>query len=163
MTPRTPLEPRGATIDEDRIMYDGRSRAARALVPRAIALGVACLLLECSGTPTQPTALPTGRWASNGGACLTVAADMCDLVVGCGHGQFPPPVIRADGTFDVDGTYRVEAGPISINPPPPAKFSGVLKGQTLTISVTPSDPALQPATYLVQLTGGLAKCSVPCV
>jgi hypothetical protein len=132
---------------------------------RAVALGFLCLLVgACGGTPTQPTSLPTGRYTGSGnGACLSVAAGGCDLVVGCGHGQFPPPTVRADGTFEVDGTYRVEIGPISINPPPPAKFSGVLNGQTLTITVTPSDPALGTASYVLQLTNGSGKCSVPCV
>jgi hypothetical protein len=39
----------------------------------------------------------------------------CNLAVGCGHGQFPRPTVRADGTFDVDGKYRIEVGPISID------------------------------------------------
>ena len=103
-----------------------------------------------------------GRWAGDG-ACLSVGADGCDLVVGCGHGQFPSPVVHSDGTFEVNGTYRIEVGPISINPAPPAMFSGVLKGQTLTLSVTPSDPSLRPASYVLQLTNGTGKCAVPCV
>jgi hypothetical protein len=32
--------------------------------------------------------------------------DECNLGVGCGHGQLPRPIIRADGTFNVDGTYQ---------------------------------------------------------
>jgi hypothetical protein len=44
-----------------------------------------------------------------------------------------------------------------------AMFSGVLKGQTLTLSVTPSDPSLRPASYVLQLTNGTGKCAVPCV
>lgn len=106
--------------------------------------------------------LPTGRWTGDG-ACLSVAVDGCDLVVGCGHGQFPPPNVRVDGTFDVSGTYRIEAGPISINPAPPAMFSGVLKEQTLTLKVTPSDPSLRPASYVLRLTTASGKCAVPCV
>ena len=130
-----------------------------------IAVGIVCLLVDaCAGTPTQPrsTGLPTGRWASDG-VCLFVTVDGCDLVVGCGHGQFPPPVVRADGTFEVDGTYRIEAGPISIDPAPPATFSGVLAGQTLMLSVTPTEPSLQPASYVLQLTNASGKCAVPCV
>jgi hypothetical protein len=44
--------------------------------------------------------------------------------------------------------YRIEAGPISINPAPPAMFSGVLRGQTLTLSVTSSDPS--PPTCILR-------------
>ena len=43
--------------------------------------------------------------------------------------------MHADGTFEVNGTYRIEAGPISINPAPPAMFSGILSAQTLTLQV----------------------------
>lgn len=124
-----------------------------------------CLLVAaCGGTPTQPrdTTLPMGRWTGDG-ACLSVAADGCDLVVGCGHGKFVLPDVHADGTFAVNGTYRVEAGPISISPAPSATFLGVLTGQTLTLSVTPSDPSLRPASYVLRLTSDTGKCAVPCV
>ncbi len=100
---------------------------------------------------------------TNDAMAVSVARDGCDLVVGCGHGQFLPPVVRADGTFEVNGTYRIEAGPVSINPAPPAMFSGVLRGHTLTLSVTPSDPSLRPASYVLQLTNASGKCAVPCV
>jgi hypothetical protein len=142
-----------------------RLSGAGAWLTRIVVIGLVCLFADaCAETPTQPrdTILPTGRWTGDG-ACLSVGADGCDLVVGCGHGQFPSPVVHSDGTFEVDGTYRIEVGPISINPAPPAMFSGVLKGQTLTLSVTPSDPSLQPASYVLQLTNGTGKCVVPCV
>ena len=132
---------------------------------RLVRSGLFCLLVAaCGGTPTQPrdTTLPTGRWTGDG-ACLSVAVDGCDLVVGCGHGQFVQPDVHADGTFAVSGTYRIEVGPISINPAPTATFSGALSGQTLTLSVAPSDPSLRPASYVLQLTNGTGKCSVPCV
>jgi hypothetical protein len=144
---------------------DNRLADAGAWLRRTVVIGLVCLVAgACAGTPTQPrgSTLPTGRWTGDG-ACLSVAADGCDLVVGCGHGQFPPPVVHTDGTFEVNGTYRIEVGPISINPAPPAMFSGVLNGQTLTLSVTPSDPSLRPASSVLQLTNGTGKCAVPCV
>jgi hypothetical protein len=92
-----------------------------------------------------------------------VAVEGCDLVAGCGHGQFPSPVIHADGTFEVNGTYRIEGGPVSINPAPPAMFTGVLKGEMLRLSVTPGDPSLRSASYVLQLINRTVKCAVPCV
>jgi len=142
-----------------------RLAGAGTWLTRTVAVGLVCLLTNtCAETPTQPrdTTLPTGRWTSAGG-CLSVAVGGCDLVVGCGHGQFPPPAVHADGTFEINGTYRIEVGPISINPAPPAMFSGVLRGQTLTLSVTPSDPSLRPASYALHLTNASGKCAVPCV
>jgi hypothetical protein len=137
--------------------------AAPASPARFLVLALVCVA-ACGGSPTQPhdTNLPLGRWIGDG-ACLSAAPDTCDLVVGCGHGQFPLPVVRADGTFEMDGMYRIEAGPVSITPAPPAKFRGVLKGAVLTISITPTDPGIQPASYVLQLTTGSGQCGVPCV
>jgi hypothetical protein len=85
----------------------------------------------------------------------------CNLAVGCGHGQFSRPIIGGDGTFIVDGTYRIEVGPISIEPAPPAQFSGVVTGLGLTIRVAPTG-ALPPASYsLTPTTAG--TCPIPCV
>jgi len=131
---------------------------------RIIAVGIVSLVIAGCGAPTQPrdSILATGRWTGDNG-CLSVAVDGCDLVVGCGHGQFPAPVIHADGMFEVSGTYRVEVGPISIDPAPPATFSGVVKGQTLTITVAPSDRSVVPASYVLHLTNASGKCAVPCL
>ena len=147
------------SIDDSRLAGAGTS------LTRIFAAGLISLLAAtCTGTPTQPgdTILPAGRWTGDG-ACLSVAVDGCDLVVGCGHGQFAQPHVLADGTFVVNGTYRIEVGPISVNPAPPATFSGVLSGQTLTLSVTPSDASLPHASYVLQLTNGTGKCAVPCL
>jgi hypothetical protein len=109
--------------------------------------------------------LSAGTWTGDG--CLSVAAGGCDLIVGCGHGRFPVPTVRSDGTFDVDGTYRVEAGPVSIDPAPPATFSGVLKGQTLTLTVTPRDasgrPTGNPLQFVLQFKGAGGGCASACV
>ena len=128
-----------------------------------VATLVACAaLLSCVRNSAGPTegALATGRWTGDG-ACLSVADTACNLAVGCGHGEFPRPTIRADGTFDVDGTYRIEIGPISINPAPPAHFSGVVTGSRLTVTVVPSG-SLLPASYsMTSTTAG--TCPIPCV
>jgi hypothetical protein len=119
-------------------------------------------LASCHGGPTEPSEsmLADGRW-TGAGACLSVSGAVCDLAVGCGHGQFPKPAVRRDGTFDVEGTYRIEAGPVSQNPAPPAHFSGLVVGTTLTLKVVPSDP-LPPATYAMR-PAAPGTCPVPCV
>jgi len=120
-------------------------------------------LLACQGSPTQPreTALANGRWTGDG-ACFAVTDADCNLVVGCGHGQFPRPMVRTDGTFDADGTYRIEVGPISQNPAPPAHFSGVVQGAVLIVTVVPTAPSLPRASYSMR-PGAAGRCSVPCV
>jgi len=120
-------------------------------------------VLSCHDNPTEPrpAALENGRYTGDN-ACLAVTDTGCNLVVGCGHGTFPKPAIRSDGTFDVDGTYRIEAGPISIDPPPPAHYSGSLAGSRLTLRVVPTVNSLPPATYsLTPSTTG--TCPVLCL
>ena len=116
----------------------------------------------CGSGPSSPSDAPLaiGRWAG-GGACLVIAASGCDLVAGCGHGAFARPMVRADGTFDATGTYRIEVGPISIEPAPAARFSGKLTATTLTLNVIPTNGS-PPATYSMSPAAS-APCSVPCV
>lgn len=127
-------------------------------------VGVVIGLIAWSGCggPAAPQEGPLaiGRW-SGGGACLAVTETGCDLVVGCGHGRFVRPTVRSDGTFDVDGTYRIEAGPVSIDPAPPAHFAGTLTGSNLTLNVVPSNGS-PPASYSMS-TAAPGTCSVPCV
>jgi hypothetical protein len=129
------------------------------------ALFVAACAAACTGSPTAPQSgrLATGRWSSAAaGQCMTVTESSCDLVVGCGHGVFPRPTLASDGTFEVDGSYRVEVGPISIDPPPPAHFSGSVTGSQLTLTVKPA--SLPVATYALMLSDtNTGKCSVPCL
>jgi hypothetical protein len=127
------------------------------------ALVSCCGLLACNRGPAGPGEGPlsTGRWTGEG-ACLSVSETGCNLVVGCGHGHFSRPIIRADGTFDADGTYRIEVGPISIEPAPPAHFSGSMTGSRLTLTVVPTAGSLRPATYSMTLTSN-GGCAIPCV
>jgi hypothetical protein len=127
-----------------------------------VALVVCGGLLGCHSSPAGPGEGPlaTGRWTGDG-ACLAVTDAGCNLAVGCGHGQFPRPTVRADGTFDVDGTYRIEVGPISIDPAPPAHFSGSATGSRLILNVMPSG-ALRPASYSMT-PASAGTCPIPCV
>ena len=122
-----------------------------------------CSLLACSRVPTGPGEGPlaTGRWTGDG-ACLSVTETGCHLAVGCGHGQFSRPIIRADGTFEVDGTYRIEVGPISIEPAPPAHFSGSIAGSRLTLTVVPTTGSPRPASYSMTPASD-GGCPIPCV
>ena len=137
----------------------------RRLVTVKFILGLlACAgALACGGTPADPSEglLATGRWTGSG-ACLAVAENSCNLVIGCGHGQFPRVTVRRDGTFEVEGTYRIEAGPISIEPAPAAHFSGVVTGSRLMLTVVPTVDSLPVASYSMTLNG-TGICSVPCV
>jgi len=109
------------------------------------------LAFACSGSPLQPRDAPMtlGVW-TDGSVCLTVGTQACEVTAGCGHGQFPRPIVRADGTFEADGTYRIEIGPVGIDPAPPAHFSGAVDGSKLTLKVVPAGSGLAPATYTMR-------------
>jgi len=86
----------------------------------------------------------------------------CNLVVGCGHGQFPRPTVDGRGKFDVSGTYRIEVGPISVDPAPPARFSGSVNGSRLMLSVVPGAATPPSASYSMTRTAS-GSCVVPCL
>lgn len=133
---------------------------AHVLVVALVACGC---LLACNRSPTGPSEGPlaTGRWTGDG-ACLSVSDTGCNLAVGCGHGQFSRPIVRPDGTFDVDGTYRIEVGPISIDPAPPAHFSGFVTGSRLILNVVSTAGSPPPASYAMTPTTA-GTCPIPCV
>lgn len=126
---------------------------------RRVATCLLCWLIAgCSGSPIQPRDAPltVGVW-TDGSVCLTVTVEACELTAGCGHGQFPRPIIRADGTFEASGTYRIEVGPVGVDPAPAAHFSGVVDGATLTLKVVPTGSGLAAATYTMR-RGSVPGC-----
>jgi hypothetical protein len=126
-------------------------------------------LIACNGSPTEPRvrAIAEGLWTGEGGVCLRVPSvnqtpRTAILTAGCGKGTFPTPDVRDDGTFEVEGTFRVEAGAVSNDPPPPAHYTGVLTNTTLTLTVTPTDPSAQRTTYKLHLDPN-GSCGPACL
>src|SRR5262249_43637043 len=113
--------------------------------------------------PTQAsdTLLQLGRWTGDG-ACLSVAESGCNLTVGCGHGQFARPTLRADGSFEIDGTYRIEVAPVGTTPAPPARFIGLATSFSVTIARSPTARGMPPGTYTTS-PPPTGPCSLPCV
>jgi hypothetical protein len=128
---------------------------------RIAVLALMCAVCSCSENPNAPHdgPLADGQWAGTG-ACLTIA-DSCTMTSGCSHGVFPRPTVRDDGTFDVDGTYRVEIGPVSFEPAPSAHFSGSIVGSKMTLTVTPGG-TLPKATYTMK-PDAVTTCGIRCV
>lgn len=128
---------------------------------RLATIAICFSLIACNGSPTEPRAvsIAEGIWTGDG-ACLGVVQQKSTLIVGCGHGEFPTPGLRSDGTFDADGTYRIEVGPVSTDPPPPAHYSGSLANATLTLRVAPMSGVV--ATYHLRL-GASGTCGPRCL
>lgn len=127
---------------------------------------LAIILCSCHGSPTEPRmlALTDGKWSGDGACLVVLNANVyphtSTLTAGCGRGQFPTPDLRQDGTFDVDGTFGIQAGPTTTNPLPPAHYSGSLTSTTLTLTVKPQSGATM--TYHLRIDPN-ANCNPPCV
>jgi len=83
-----------------------------------------------------PATLANGHWGSNlseGGVCIEVSNGGVSTNSGCAFGNFPKPVVGADGHFEADGTL-VTGGVAQPGPPPPAHFSGVVQGTSMTLT-----------------------------
>lgn len=133
-------------------------------------VAIAALLGSCSGdTPTSPitaapaqqVALAVGQWSSEESVCLTVTQQESSLFSGCGRGRFPTPAIRSDGTFDIDGTFRFEAGPTLDTPAAPAHFSGRINGTTLNLTVQQTGTSAPPESFALKFAGE-GTCSPLC-
>jgi hypothetical protein len=131
-----------------------------------LALGivaVSAVACERMRSPTSPAAalmLAEGHWAS-GQMCLDVTSSFAKIGAGCGSGTLPRPVSDATGSFDAQGTFDVTGGP----PPPSqqqptvARFSGVVRGDTLTLTITTAHASYGP---FAATRGSPMGCPVAC-
>ena len=97
------------------------------------------------------THLPAGAW---GGEHVNLDATTTGarLDFDCAQGTIDQAItLDAHNTFNVSGTYTQEhGGPIRIDEKPnrhPARYTGRLEGQTLTLTITLTDDQHQVGTY----------------
>lgn len=113
---------------------------------RVIAFSVGVFSLAagaCSSSRTSaPPAdglLPLGNWGGEG-AGLIVSDTAMHLHVGCTFGDASGRIaINSNGQFDVVGSYMLRAFPIAVGPAVPARFTGRLDGNTVTVTATVDD------------------------
>lgn len=119
-------------------------------------------------TPRQPsgaTRLPTGAW---GGEHVNLDATTTGarLEFDCAHGTITQALmLDTRNSFDVPGTYAQEhGGPVRIDEKPnthPARYTGRVAGQTLTLTITLTDSQEKIGTYT--LTRGQAARLFRCL
>ncbi len=145
----------------------------RSIVGSVVALLVVVLALSgggCAGSGNTAAPLPTtvalGTWGSDG-AGVIVSDTLVHVHVGCTKGDFRrPEVLDADGRFNVAGTYLLRAYPIALGPTLPARFAGVIRGSTMTLSVAVDDTtnkslvALGPVTLVLGQEPKLGICPI---
>ena len=88
------------------------------------------------------TPLAVGHWAG-AGTCVDVTATDVRVSTACAIAQFPRPILSASGQFRAEGTLRITAGPVPIEPPPgtPTLFTGIVNGSDLTLTIVSSSSA----------------------
>ena len=101
---------------------------------------------------------PVGSW---GGLHirLELTESGAEIEYDCAHGTMDGPlVLGSDGRFNLTGThFKEHSGPIRLNEPPndhPARYTGRVEGQTMTLQVTLTDTQEDAGTFT--LTHGVA-------
>ncbi len=133
-------------------------------------LSVAILAAACTGSgsaePPPPTQLALGTWGTDG-AGLIVTDTLAHVHFGCTKGDFRRPLsLDADGRFNVAGSYILRAYPITIGPSLPARFTGVVRGSVLTLSIAIDDTvaktlvALGPVSVVLGRSPNLGPCPI---
>ena len=117
-------------------------------------------MLSCQSGPAAPIVDVAGTWGGDN-AGLIAEDTVAHIHIGCTLGNARGP-IRLDsyGRFEATGTYNVDAYPVDRGILHPARFTGEVDGQVLTLSVTLTDTGQQLGP--VKLTKGKEPRMGPC-
>jgi hypothetical protein len=119
------------------------------------------MLTACTAPlPLPPPGPVSGTWGGDNAGLI--AADTSDHVhIGCTLGDTRSPIVPdSAGHFDVIGTYDVDAYPVARGITHPARFSGVIAGLTMVLTVQLTDTTRQLGP--VVLTFGVEPKMGPC-
>ncbi len=105
-----------------------------------------------------PAILTTGHWGGNG-VCVEVSNTGIGATDGCAFGAFPTPAVGADGHFEADGTLTSGGVAPPPGPLPPAHFSGVVQGTSMTVMARSGSTTHGPWTVHL---GDTTPCATPC-
>ncbi len=108
--------------------------------------------------PVDPVLV--GTWGGDN-AGLIATDTSAHVHIGCTVGDVHQVIeTDAEGRFDVPGLYNVTAYPVYRGPDHPARFSGRIDGQVMTLTVQLTDTAVVLGP--VQLTYGKEPRMGPC-
>jgi predicted SnoaL-like aldol condensation-catalyzing enzyme len=109
-----------------------------------------------SGGEPGRTNIPLGEWGGDRIAIVTHDTG-ATIQYDCAHGSIDEPIVvnNDTGRFDVRGTHVYEhGGPIRQDEPPndhPARYTGVISGNVMTMTVTTTDENKTIGTYTAYL------------
>ena len=108
-------------------------------------IALCAVIVACSAGQRLPPfdgAIPVGSWGGTG-AGMTVSETGLHLHISCTNGDVVGRVpVGPQGEFDVSGSYMLRAYPVAVGPTLPARFTGRLQGNAVTITATVDDTVL---------------------
>ena len=130
---------------------------------RSLMLGLVILGVgACEAARVVPDTVTKGTWGGDDGG-LIVTAEGAHAHIGCTLGDVEGPIaLDADGRFDVDVPWNVDAFPIDRGIRHPARLSGRTDGHTLTLAVRLSDTgqALGPVLLTLGMEPRMQNCPI---
>ncbi|HEV7388307.1 MAG TPA: hypothetical protein VGN73_06835 [Gemmatimonadaceae bacterium] len=119
-------------------------------------------LLACSAATSTPTTGIVGTWGGDNAGMIVTGTDV-HVHIGCTLGDAVGPIATdANGRFEATGTYNVDAYPVDRGIVHPARFSGQIVDQTMTLTVTLTDTArvLGPVTLIYGKEPKMGPCPI---
>jgi hypothetical protein len=123
----------------------------------------------CSGASVLPPTdgiLAEGDWGGEN-AGVIVTASSVHVHVGCTFGDVAGKItLDESGSFSVDGSYVLRAYPIAVGPSLPARFTGRVRGGSLTLSIAVNDTVekkqvpLGPVTVVYGRAAEMGPCPI---
>ena len=118
--------------------------------------------LACSTATSTPITEVVGTWGGDNAGLIVTATDV-HIHIGCTLGDAVGPIRPdADGRFEANGTYNVDAYPVDRGIVHPAQFTGQIIGLTMTLTVSLSDTArvLGPVTLTYGKEPQMGVCPI---
>jgi hypothetical protein len=126
-----------------------------------IVLSIATVI-ACNGRLAPPITQVVGTWGGDN-AGLIVADDRAHVHIGCTLGEASGPIHPdAEGRFETDGTYNIDAYPVDRGIVHPARFTGQIAGQRmiLTVVLTDTTHQLGPVTLVYGKEPKMGPCPI---
>jgi hypothetical protein len=119
-------------------------------------------VLACATATSTPITEVVGTWGGDNVGLVVSGTDV-HIHIGCTLGDAVGPVHPdASGRFEATGTYNVDAYPVDRGIMHPARFSGQVTGQTmtLTVSLTDTGRVLGPVTLVYGKEPKMGPCPI---
>ena len=132
------------------------------MIQRPALVLFALIFAACYSNPSDPVGEISGTWGGDNAGVIATDSS-AHVHIGCTLGDTKSP-IRPDGygNFDLTGTYNVDAYPVDRGILHPARFSGHISGNELTLTVTLTDNGVQlgPVTVVRGKEPKMGPCPI---